>query len=177
MRIDRLVIGILFSLIVSACGAGDTRPTPTLEVYRPPTQDPAVVQLQATEAARLTQQSLPTPTPACANGLRFVEDVTIEDGTVVAPGAQLDKRWRVENAGSCNWQKGYEVRLVAGPALEASTPQALYPALSSTEVVIRMTFIAPAEPGSYRSAWQAFDPDGAPFGDPFFIDIQVAVEE
>ncbi len=30
--------------------------------------------------------------------------------------------------------------------------------------------------GTYRSAWQAYDPDGLPFGDPFFIEIEVVDE-
>jgi hypothetical protein len=34
-------------------------------------------------------------------------------------------------------------------------------------------FKAPSEPGSYRSAWQAYNPQGEPFGDPFFIDFVV----
>ena len=53
--------------------------------------------------------------------------------------------------------------------------QALFPARSDTEVVIRMNFIAPEEPDTYRSAWQTFGPDGEPFGDPFFIEIIVAL--
>ena len=54
--------------------------------------------------------------------------------------------------------------------------QMLYPALSGTDVVIRMVFIAPNEPGNYRSAWQAYDEQGGPFGDPFFIDVVVVSE-
>jgi hypothetical protein len=40
-------------------------------------------------------------------------------------------------------------------------------------VVLRMVFTAPQEAGTYRSAWQAYDPDGGPFGDPFYIEIVV----
>jgi hypothetical protein len=36
-----------------------------------------------------------------------------------------------------------------------------------------MLLTAPAEQGAYRSAWQAFDPQGQPFGDPIFVDILV----
>jgi hypothetical protein len=36
-----------------------------------------------------------------------------------------------------------------------------------------MVFIAPEEPGNFRSAWQAYDPQDNPYGDPFFIDIVV----
>ncbi len=163
-------------MALTACAGQEQVTTPTATVYLPPTADPLATQLQETAGARLTAQSLPTQTPACTNGLEFVEDVTIEDGSAVSPGQQLDKRWKVLNAGSCNWGLEYEVQLIAGPAMDAPITQALFPALSGTEAEIRIVFIAPEEPGSYRSAWQAFDPHGDPFGDPFFIDIVVTEE-
>jgi hypothetical protein len=170
---------LIFGLLLAACGSlGQTpaMPAPTVQSYVPPTQDPAVFQLQETETARLTAVSLPSPTPTCNNDLLFVDDISIPDGSVVAPGKRLDKRWKVENAGSCNWDVEYEVRLIAGPDMGATSPQALFPALSGTEVEIRMLFKVPEEPGSYRSAWQAFDPQGNPFGETFFIDIVVTNE-
>lgn len=116
----------------------------------------------------------PTPTWVCQNNLTFIQDVTIPDGTTVIPGAVMDKRWEVENSGSCNWDARYRLRLVAGSLLGASAPeQALFPARSGTHAVIRLMFQAPSEPGRYRSAWQAFDPQDLPFGDPIFIEIDV----
>jgi hypothetical protein len=85
----------------------------------------------------------------------------------------LDKRWLVQNSGTCNWEASYAVKLVAGPDLGASLEQSLFPARSGTEAVIRLIFTAPEEPGTYRSAWQAFGPGGEAFGDPFFIEIVV----
>lgn len=168
---------LLISVLLVACSAARQEATPTtVLVYKPPTQDPAVLQLQETEAAKLTVESLPTPTPKCTSGLKFLDDITIEDGSIVSPKDRLDKRWLVENIGSCNWDQDYEIRLVAGPVMGVPSTQALYPALSGTEVEVRMVFTAPDEPGSYRSAWQAYDPDGNPFGETFFIDIVVAQE-
>jgi hypothetical protein len=43
----------------------------------------------------------------------------------VSPGERLDKRWRVENIGSCNWDASFSVRLIAGPELGMLTDQAL----------------------------------------------------
>lgn len=176
-----VLLCLLITLMITGCRAEDTRGTPTLDVYKPPTVDPAILEFQATEAAKLTAVSLPTPTPVCSNNLQFLEDLSIEDGTVVAPGEGLDKRWKVHNSGTCNWNTEYEVRLVAGPIMDAPSPRALYPALSGTDAEIQMHFTAPDEPGAYRSAWQAFAPDGSPFGVSFFIDIvveaQAATEE
>jgi hypothetical protein len=115
----------------------------------------------------------PTPIPACTNALWFFQDITIPDGTQVSPGERLDKRWLVQNAGTCNWDERYQIRLEAGPNMGVPATQALFPARSGLELIIRMNFIAPDEPGTFRSAWQAYDPDGLSFGDPFFVEIEV----
>jgi len=177
MRLDRFGLLLLVVVILTGCGRGETSSTPMQAAAVAPTSDPAVILLRQTEAAKLTAASIATPTPVCVSDLQFIDDVTVPDGTVVEPGEQLDKRWRVENSGSCNWDHRYEIRLIAGPEMEATSPQSLYPALSDTEADIRVVYTAPDEPGSYRSAWQAFDPNGNPFGDTFFIDIIVAVED
>jgi hypothetical protein len=112
-------------------------------------------------------------TPACIDNLTYVSDVTIPDGSEVEPSATLDKRWEVKNSGNCNWDERYRLRLIAGPAMEAIQEQTLYPARSRAQVTLQIIFQAPAEAGSYHSAWQAYNPDGQPFGDPVFIDIVV----
>jgi hypothetical protein len=140
--------------------------------FRPPTPPGALVTPAAQPAAPGASQRA-TPVVQCQAGLTFLSDLTIPDGTTVSPGAILDKRWEVENSGNCNWGSRHRVRLIAGPEMNARKEQALFPARSGTRAVIRIQFTAPAEPGAYRSAWQAFDEQGAPFGDPFFIDITV----
>ncbi len=141
--------------------------------YRPPTP----VGAPGLDIPAGTSQPAPallqTATIQCRDNLAFMKDITIPDGTIVAPDSTLDKRWEVENNGNCNWAQDYRVRLIAGTELGAQKEQALYPARSGSRAVIRMVFKAPPEPGTYRSAWQAFNPQGEPFGDPFFIEIQV----
>jgi hypothetical protein len=63
--------------------------------------------------------------------------------------------------------------LIAGSEMGAQPEQALDPARSGARATIRIVFKAPREPGAYRSAWQAFNPQGEPFGDPFFIEVDV----
>ena len=135
-----------------------------------PTQDPAAITPTSDDQDESSQS---TPTPPCEPGLVFLEDLTIPDGSVAAPEEQLDKRWQVENSGTCNWDSTYGLQLIAGPDLGAPQEQALFPARSGIEAMIRMLFTAPTEPGTYRSAWQAHDPQGRLFGDPFFIEIVV----
>jgi len=115
----------------------------------------------------------PTPTLICTDNLLFIDDVTIPDNTIVAPASKLDKQWLVQNNGGCNWDARYRLRLISGDALGAPPEQALYPARAGTQVNLRILFTAPQETGSYVSEWQAFDANGIPFGESFFIKIVV----
>lgn len=112
----------------------------------------------------------------CTHILGFLEDISIPDGTVFQPGEPMDKRWRVVNNGTCNWDERYRLKLVSGSALGVESEQALYPARSGTKATIQLIFTAPVESGTYRSAWQAYDPDGVAFGDQFFIEIIVEAQ-
>lgn len=169
----------LFAFTLTACAGRGVPATP----YLPPTAaaQPAVfVQpvLASTTNTPPTEEptEIPqvTPTPACKAGLTFLSDLTLPDGTIVSPGEPLDKRWQVENNGTCNWDSGYSLRLVSGPDLGAPVEQGLFPARSGTRTLIRILFTAPQEPGTYRSEWQAFDPAGNPFGDSFYLEVVVA---
>lgn len=150
------------------------------EIFQPPTavvngSTPVGWLPDSTSTPTLQPLESPRPasTPACVNILTFLEDITIPDGSVFTPGSVLDKRWRVENSGTCNWDQRYSVHLVSGVAMGLPETQALYPARSGTVFDIRMLFTAPIELGRYQSAWQAYDPEGKPFGDPFYMEILV----
>ena len=151
-------------------------------VYLPPTRaigaDPPTIRGTATSTPKQASTLIiqPTSNPPCVDNLRYLEDQTIPDGSMVSTGEMLDKRWLVENNGSCNWGKDHRLKLISGFDLGAATEQALFPARSGTQAAIRIVFTAPAEPGVYRSAWQASNPAGQLFGDPIFIEVQVGTE-
>lgn len=152
------------------------------DIYLPPTsvsvQAAAPIQAQrataTSPAAAIEFQA--SPTPQCTDNLHFITDLTVPDGTQVPPGSPVDKQWQVENNGTCNWDSTYRLKFIAGADLGAPLVQALYPARSGTQPTIRLTFTAPAEPGTYRSAWQAYSPQDEPFGDPIFVEIVVQGE-
>lgn len=175
-------LAFLLVLLLSACGVSPqaefSRPQEQ-PVFLPPTRAPLpALEWSPTSAATqitpaLSLQGDVTPTPLCENNLRYIEDLSLPDGSLVPPGEGLDKRWRVENSGTCNWDERYRIKLIAGPALGAPSEQALYPARAGTQAELRILFVAPREAGTYRSAWQAFSPEGQPFGDPVFIEVVV----
>jgi hypothetical protein len=155
-----------------------TMPPRRDDLYRPPTAVPDTplappLPSSTPTISPPTETPPPTATQVCESDLIFLEDLTIPDGTVVLPGLPVSKSWRVENSGTCNWGEHYQVRLVEGPGMGAAPEQALYPARSGTNATIEISFTAPLEPGRYRSAWQAYDPLGEPFGEIFFLEIVV----
>jgi len=114
-----------------------------------------------------------TPTVSCTDQLQWLYDLSIPDGSQVSPGSVLEKQWQVKNTGTCNWNEKYTLKLTAGIDMGAASPQLLVPARGGSEAVIQIQFTSPTEQGRYRSAWQAYNPDGQPFGDPIFIEIVV----
>lgn len=171
---------LLLCLILSACaGLEDILSIRQTEApyYRPPTADVTLASLLTPSPGGISPHPSSTPlltaTLDCINNLTFIEDQTIPDGAQVQPGESLDKRWLVENSGTCNWDASYRLKLIAGAEMGLSREQALYPARSGTQVSIRLVFTAPEQPDVYRSAWQAFSPSGEAFGDPIFIEVQV----
>ncbi|MCX6066111.1 MAG: NBR1-Ig-like domain-containing protein [Chloroflexi bacterium] len=87
---------------------------------------------------------------------------------------RTQKQWRVANDGSCDWDGRYRLKLLPNyPPLGISGEPALYPARAGTQAVLTLTFSAPIEPGTYRTAWQAYNPQGAAFGDEVYMEIIV----
>ncbi len=178
-------IGLLLPFTSAAGCAGRVRPTPqdssttriTTSISPARTQQPAVTAVSAitpTATREIVETpAKPSPTPDCSDGLTFVADLTVPDGTLIGRGVQVDKRWQVQNSGTCSWDSSYRLVLVAGPELGLPVEQALYPARAGSEAVIRMLLTAPVSPGVYTSAWQARDPNGEPFGEIIYVEIQV----
>lgn len=158
---------VLISLIVVILsGCSRSSQTQAATSFLPPTAE-------AIPTSKPITVVTPTINAECTDVLSFMEDITIPDGEEVKPGAELDKRWQVRNNGTCDWNDRYTVRLISGNAMGSPQEQALYPARSGSAAIIRAVLTAPSEPGTYRSAWQAYNPAGEPFGDPFYIEIIV----
>lgn len=126
----------------------------------------------------------PVPEAAadCTNSIEFVQDLTVPDDTVFAPGTEFEASWRLKNSGTCPWTEAYRLTLVGGDAMGALEPQPLPgPVAPGQTVDASVTLTAPAEPGTYRGNWQLADAAGTPFGingvaeDAFWV--QIVVEE
>jgi hypothetical protein len=125
-------------------------------------------------ASAAANSTLPTPAPPCNNGLTYIQDLSVPDGSNFAPGQTIDKRWQVRNSGTCNWDHRYGLRLISGDAMGSQPLLPLFPARAGAEATLEIHFIAPPSGGLYECHWQAVDPQGQPFGDAVYMQISVA---
>jgi hypothetical protein len=103
----------------------------------------------------------------------YIADVTVLDGTQLLPTQAFNKKWSVENAGTCDWGPDYRLVLLSGDSMGAPSEAALYPARAGTLATWEIAMMAPLNPGTYTGRWQARDPEGNLFGNVVFVEIEV----
>jgi hypothetical protein len=205
---DARILSLLtvIAFILAACNLPSSAVTPTAESNAVFTAAALTVQAQLTRSlptgpfstptlplsvATNTPLSIPTlpaatvppaasATPVCDQA-QFVRDITIPDGSQIAPGASFTKTWRLRNAGACNWS-GYTLVFDSGEQMGATSPQTIGSVAQGQEVDISVNFTAPTTSGTYRSYWRIRNSSGVLIpvlggtqGKSFFVEIKVAV--
>ncbi|WVZ86122.1 hypothetical protein U9M48_032956 [Paspalum notatum var. saurae] len=119
-----------------------------------------------------------TPAPVVPNDSQFIKDVTVPDGTPMAPSTLFTKIWRLRNCGSTIWPYGTQLVWVGGDHLAclgsvrlAISPNGGIKPFDETEVIVN--FLTPAKPGRYISYWRLALPSGLKFGQRIWVHIQV----
>ena len=153
-------------------------PTPTFDVV----QTIAAQTLSAllTQAAGLTSTSqgtaTSTPIPTGPSGDRaiFVKDVTIPDGTVLAPGAAFTKIWKLQNAGTSTWITSYSLAYVSGEQMGTITSVPLDQSVPpGQQIDVSVNLVAPVNPGTYQGYWKMKNTSGQFFNDAVYVLIAV----
>lgn len=134
--------------------------------------------------------------PYCNNKVRSVSDITIPDGTTMAPGTIFRKTWRMKNGGTCEWDANYVMMFAGGDNLGGAEFVRLssaniiygneYKGLRSAHKVypgdyleISIDLKAPSKPGTYQAYYKLRDSMGYEFGfgsyaaEPFWVKIVV----
>jgi len=107
---------------------------------------------------------------------RFVRDVSIFDGTQMAPSTRFTKIWRLKNSGELPWPPGTRMLFVGGDQMtaEMSVPLArATPVMPGEEVDVDVEMIAPGEHGRYLGYWRLMGPRGRKFGQRVWCHVQV----
>jgi len=92
---------------------------------------------------------------------RFIRDVSVFDGTQVAPGTTFTKIWKIKNVGEVAWPAGTRMLFVGGDQMttEMSVPiDRDSPVTPGEEVDVAVEMTAPAELGRYLGYWRLTGP-------------------
>ena len=147
-------------VIVTEQPTDEPPPLPTL------TQEPDAADTPVPTETQVPDTATPTETPIPCNLAKFVDDVTIPDGTEFDPGETFTKTWSLRNVGSCSWTSGYDIVFAGGDAMGApGAVQVTSGTINTGQVVeISVDLTAPASAGTYRGNWQMRDPSDELFG-------------
>jgi len=160
-----------FTLTAAAFTPTSSIPTNTTA---PETTAPPAATETATSAvvAQVTNAS-GTPEALC-DSLAYVADVNVPDNTVMSPGQDFIKTWRVRNNGICEWGAGYVLAYAGYSEQMSGQFVALTDVVQSgEEVEVSVQFKAPSQAGTYLSAWQMRNPAGVTFEEIIFVKIVV----
>ncbi|KAL2634087.1 hypothetical protein R1flu_005566 [Riccia fluitans] len=112
---------------------------------------------------------------------RFVQDVTIFDGTELSPLAKFTKIWRLRNSGTLSWPLDTKLVHVGGDELgnvdQVPVELPERGLLPGDEVDVSVDLVAPEKPGRYVSHWRLASPAGPKFGHRVWVLIQVVSNE
>ncbi len=204
MKLKTIVTSLLLILLLAACGAQPTPAEPTPDVAAVRTSAASTVVSQFTLTAAVFTPTIPAPlateppvveeiptatsetivdaagtpaTPIPCDLLNYdpvTVDVNVPDNTVMAPGQDFIKTWRVKNTGSCPWGAGY-VLAYAGydddmDGQFIALTEVIQP---GQEVEVSIQFKAPSQAGIYVSAWSMRNAAGFFFPERIFVKIVV----
>lgn len=108
---------------------------------------------------------------------RFIQDVTVLDGTVMPPSTHFTKIWRLRNNGNVPWPFGTQLVWVGGDQFgdRVSAELEILPGgfPVDQELDVAVDFTAPSRLGRYVSYWRMASPSGQKFGQRVWVLIQV----
>ena len=119
--------------------------TPTL--WASPTPIPsAAPTLQSVSVSYSTANS-------CYNAA-YVSDVTIPDGTFLAPGKSFTKTWKFQSTGSCDWTEDFLITFTNGEDMDGESTEIDEDVAAGDTASISVSLIAPDDEGSYTGYWK-----------------------
>ena len=128
---------------------------------------------------------LPGPTPqpnVCVDGMAFVADLNLNDNNMsnppqMLPGQTFRKGWRLQNIGSCTWDRSYSLTYVNGNnrlAQMGGSAVFVQGEVKPGEIYdFWVDLVAPIVPGTYQGFWSMRNGNGILFGQRVWVGITV----
>ena len=189
---------LALSLILSACGGKEPeKPTPTpidanaiavqaIQTFSMGLTMTAFAQPTATATPVTPTSTIQAPTfvligtgsPAAAptstcDVSAYVQDVTIPDGTVMAPSQAFIKKWELKNTGTCTWTPTYKMAFGYGNPMGGQATQIGKTVPPGGTIVIEVAMIAPNVGGEAIGNWRMQNDKGEFFGQTVTVVIKV----
>lgn len=163
--------------------------TPSVTPVTPsPTFDATQTAVAQTAVAVMTQVANPTPTSqvsatapvaptaagSSADKAVFVSDVTIPDGSIIAPGASFVKTWKLQNAGTSTWNTSYSLVFISGDQMGTIVAVPLTQSVApGQQVELSVNMAAPTNTGKFQGFWRMKNDAGQLFSDSVYVLINV----
>ncbi|NWG08285.1 MAG: hypothetical protein HXY35_16540 [Chloroflexi bacterium] len=90
-------------------------------------------------------------------------DVTVPDNTIMSPGQEFVKTWKIKNIGIGTWGEGYKMIFSYGDKMDGVAQPLTAAVAPGEEVEVSVAFKAPSLPGTYQSFWTLQNPNGVAF--------------
>ena len=196
-----LTVFLVLVLALSACGATNQEPTPTPidpNLVAQQAIQTFAMGLTMTAFAQPTATATLTPAPtntnppptfivlgtnaagsttvvsSCNNSL-WISDISIPDGTPMAPGQTFTKTWMVKNVGTCTWTPTFKIAFGGIGVPMGGQATAIGKTVKPNEQIeISVNLTAPNSSGDLQSYWKLQDDTGVFFGTYLTVVIKVA---
>jgi hypothetical protein len=154
--------------------AGQLSATPTVSMYTPTASLTPLSGPTNTLPVFATSTSSGVTTGGCDNSA-YVSDVTIPDGTVIAPGQAFTKTWKVQNTGTCTWTATYQIILIAGEGMggKATAIGSTVSPGQSVDVSVALTAPTTVSASNITGTWRLSNDKSQPFGTTLTVVIKV----
>lgn len=207
MKLKLFFASFLVVTLIAACGPSATPagPTPDVAAVRTSAASTVVAQFTLTAAAFTPTTAAPTDTPepeitatettapvaqvTNAEGTTIAlcdkyswdletVDVNVPDNTVMSPGQDFIKTWKIKNIGACTWGAGYELVYSYGDEMDGESQPLSAAVAPGQEVDVSVQFTAPDLAGSYTGYWTLQNPQGIAFqgNDNKVLYVQIVVQ-
>jgi hypothetical protein len=105
-------------------------------------------------------------------------DVNVPDNTVMSPGQDFVKTWKIKNIGACTWGAGYELVYSYGDEMDGEAQPLTSAVAPGQETEVSIQFTAPDLAGSYTGYWTLQNPQGIAFqgNDNKVLYVQIIVQ-
>ena len=119
-----------------------------------------------------------TSGPKCDDA-QYIADLTVPDGTIMKPGQDFDKVWRIKNTGTCTWDDGYALVYQGGSLdgynVKIKTTNQFVKAGETYDFGVHLT--ASLVPNTYTECWTMMNDKGYYFGQSPVACVSIVVQK